>query len=325
MFKEFENIFKDKSGKYMYPTALGDLHAYRRYASSMAKTLEEKINRQYAEFDSGNAKELLRPSMVGKSHPFDILMSKFHFSYKTNLDEKSKLIFSLGDWFEAWVGYTLRRMGYSLLENVEVTWEGMRCHIDFVVKDDYGTETIIEVKTANSRYFNQVRENGVTDERGYLSQLLVYSASLGMPAIWLFVNKDTMDMMFVHLEEVCPPELIDSKIKSISRLCQQYQSVETENEIYEMYSPPPPAIEKDRYGDYKLPLRCYIPNWAHYPELYYNIQSGKTQHGQKRDYVVSFKYPEFYEVPDVTATAVEYDGDRSNENWMIKKFYTGDK
>lgn len=322
MLKEFQNIFKNKSGKYMYPTTPEVLSSHNRYAREMGQVIEEKILKQYSCFDPDECMRLLRPSMVGKVHPFDVLLSKFMFNYQAILDEKSKLIFSLGDWFEAWVGYTLKRMGYNIKENVEVTWEGMKCHIDYIVTNDYGIDIILEIKTANDRYFNQVRENGVTDERGYLSQLLVYSQAVGMPAYWLFVNKDSMDMMLLPLEEVCSQELRECKIKSISRLCQQYQSVESYNDIFEMYSPPPPAIEKNRYGEYKQPIKCYVPKWAQYPEVYYNIVKGKTEYKQARDYVISYKYPEFYTPPDLVAAAIEYDGDKSTEDWLIKKYFT---
>lgn len=318
MLDRFTELLKSQQDVLLQPT-----HLIKVYIGEFGDAITKRLHHQYIEsmFDS----TFLRPSCLGKIHPFDLLYSKFQTLPPSSASEKSKLIFSLGDWFECWVGLTLKRLGYRVEEDVEFTWQGIKGHTDLIVTDDDGQDYVLEIKTANSRYFNQVRDNGVTDERGYLSQLLIYSSAMRLPGYWLFVNKDNMDMMLIALNEVCPDELRKSKILSYGRLAMQYAFIEDILDIYDMYSPPPPGLERDRYQEPKVPHRCYVPAYAHYPNVYYQIKEGRTEYGAKRQYVTGMKYPElinqYMTYEQMCAYSIEYWGDRMNENWLIKKHY----
>ena len=293
ILSRFQDAFKEAgTSDYMYPSEASVRLNYNNYIDKMMEDLSDQMYRKYVQKDKRNEAKVNRPSVLGKLYDFDALYSQINMFDKSRLmSEKLNLIFSIGNFFEAWVIFTLKRMGYSVKTNVEVIRGDLEGHIDIIVTDDDGEDYIIEVKTASSTYFDRILRDGIDDSRGYLTQAACYQNMMGLPLYWLFVNKDTCDLLLVPLNEVVPEDIIQSRYERAHKLS---STIITElKDVFYHAEPPAPSIEKDRYGNHKLDElgnpKLYVPYDCLYPDIYYRLEEGKTSYGKKRNYVVGVK------------------------------------
>ncbi len=133
--------------------------------------------------------------------------------------------FHYGDAYEARVFSLLKAFDPSLkLQNdKEVIHNNVYGHADILVQG-YGETAVLEVKTVNSMYFSGMVKRGYpTDDRGYFSQLAMYSRVLGVPGYWLVKNKETHQVVLLPFPSDLPwlPKLysdIDRKIETMQLL-----------------------------------------------------------------------------------------------------------
>lgn len=263
----------------------------------------------------------LRLSSLGKIPAIEALAHKLRLIEPTPpsaFDEKSKFIFSFGDWFEAYLNFMMERHGYTLEKQREVTWNGVKGHTDAIYIED-GQECLLEIKTASSYYFEQVKALGYpTDERGYLTQFLAYSESTGIPrerCHWIFLDKGTNNILQLPLSAV-PSDLAEQRLNRAKSVIKAFEECEHIDDLYTLVQPPPPNIEKDKYGEYQRHEDGRVKLYPHYSlsnqivKLAYVIEPGKTRWGRARDYVVDYNYPEHLQEhkPDVYRDAECYDG-----------------
>lgn len=266
------------------------------YITTFTCSIGHQLLRAYYDLEDETKGSLLRPSCIGKHYDFDILLSTLNGeSLRKPIDEKLQLTFLLGYFYEAWVGMTLKRLGYNVKEQVDAvdTWTSIKGSIDYVITDDSGQDIILEVKSSSDYYFNKVLESGMSDDRGYITQLCLYQEFSGIPAYWLFINKSDLKMLILPLNEVVPESIRKHKIARARQLALDAPLVKGVDDIWRMVRVPPPSIEMDRLGNYIKEdgkLKLYIPSNALAPNVYYETYEGKTRYGKKRTYVSGFKY-----------------------------------
>lgn len=310
MLDRFIELFSEAGSFYRYPQDPNEYDKVVHALDIFTANMREALYKQYL----SNEFHLIRPSNIGKISDFDLLygsmpenLSATTEIMQANHNEKLKLIFSMGHLFEAWVGFTLRRLGYPMQHDIEVkdSFSPLKAHIDYTVFDDDGSELILEIKTASDYYFNSVLTHGISDERGYITQLVIYQRLTNLPAYWLFVNKTNAKMFLISLDDLVPKDIQDAKFARAQHIAHQAKDMKSLYDIYEMCKIPAPAIECNIKGEYitddkGLP-KLYIPHTAMFPHVYYQTVEGKTNHGKKREYIVDFKYPKGFpkKVPDI--------------------------
>lgn len=257
---------------------------YAKVASTM---VFESLYRQYI-YDETSV-DFMRLSSVGKTAALDLAAKKFGVIPVGNIstvDAQQRLLFWSGDAFECWVYFQLRRLGYTVTTQQVVYYNGVPGHIDFLcIRDD--EKFVLETKTANDYYFKQVSQFGVGDERGYLTQLGGYAEALGVPAYWLFVNKNTSELLVIP----CEKELYAPRLKRLDTIINCLNSINTFEEAYEHLRPVPPSVElykgKPVLDDNGKPL-LYVPSSVSHPDIHYVHETRKTKYSKTRKYVLGY-------------------------------------
>lgn len=310
--KEFNACFKCKDHeKFIQPE---NTEEWEKWATESASIFKHSLSRQYISTERYNP--ILRLSSLGKSSIIELLAKKFGLIQQGSdgtVSEQCRLRFCIGDVFEPIFGFMLQRYGFSILSmQEEVEWNGVKGHTDMLVTTPNGETCVLELKTANDRYFKQVKKN-IGDERGYLTQLCCYSECLKLPAYWVFLNKDTQEIYVKPLLSV-PEEQRMQALKRAKHITEIYEKCESYEDFPLYCKIPPPSIEKYKDGTYKYHedgrLKMYIRAYSiSNPELFYIMEEGKTDYGSKRNYVIDYIYPEKYldRKPNIEDEAMRYD------------------
>jgi hypothetical protein len=285
------------------------------FAEEAGKMAGKMFKRQYASLERDNP--VLRLSGLGKYHIVELLAKKFGLLPQGGDDTVShecRLRFLTGDLFETQMYVILNSFGFKVLETqATIDFNGVSGHSDFIIEMPDGSKYLLELKTANSFYFKQIKK-WIGDERGYLTQLVTYSHCLDLPAAWIFVNKDTSEIFIKELTDV-PQEIRDNKLKRANHLVKAFNECTSFEEFPRYCMVPPPKIEKTKSGEYKYwddgSLRLYVgDNDFKKPELFYVVDRKKNDYGKLRNYVTDFVYPEKYAnlKPDIQESALHFDG-----------------
>ncbi len=111
------------------------LRLEKQYAKEAAKVFEQSLVRQYVEDDTHQT--VWRLSQVGRQPALEILARHFGvipLGGSQTVTPQQRYLFHVGDTFEAWVVFTLKRLGYSILESQStVNYCGIGGHIDFLL------------------------------------------------------------------------------------------------------------------------------------------------------------------------------------------------
>lgn len=302
-----------ESHEYAYPEVKKDYDDY------IVEFNEEVLHSLRRQFLNEEEHKPMRLSALGKTPAFELLakkLNKISMGGKNTVNERLRMIFSLGDWFESYCNFLIKRVGYEIVEQQRtVEWNGVSGHTDSIIKDEDGVEHLLEIKSANDWYFKQVSKQGHPgDERGYLTQLLTYSESTGIPrdrTHWVFFNKNTCEMMVIDLDSV-DNVLAEARLNRARSIIKAYNKCESDKELYTMVQPPPPKIEKTKDGKFVLnddgSLKLYSPPEVGHPDFCYITEWGKTRWGKKRLYVVDYNYPKEYQSykPDIKEMALAH-------------------
>lgn len=310
--KEFYACFKCKdNNKFIQPELP---NSWDEWAKEASQDFFNSLQRQYISCERYNP--VLRLSNLGKSSIIELLAKKFGLIKQGSdgtVSEECRLRFVIGDLFEPIVTFMLKRYGFTINSNQEeVDWNGVKGHTDMVVTTPKGERCVLELKTANDRYFKQIKKS-IGDERGYLTQLCTYSECLKLPAYWLFMNKNSQELFVKPLESV-PEEQRVKALRRAKRVVEVVNSCEEFDEFPNFCKVPPPCIEKYRDGSYKYhddgTLKMYIRAYSMTsPDLFYVMKEGKTDYGARRNYVYDYIYPTRYAnlKPDIQSEAMKYD------------------
>ena len=279
----------------------------------------DSIRRQYLADPHNAGRSFIRLSALGKpavetaiKHPdvkAELLTWGFH---NDPFDETMLLTFALGDWFENWVGFQLRRLGYHIETCVEcstdgqhmVEFEGVKGHLDFIVNDPETNERfVLEVKTMSTNYFQQffdVKYNesdmfilrpgaAGDDERGYMTQLATYMHHTGLPGYWIALDKGTRKLA---VGSPCSED-VDRALARGRRIIPILNGIEKLEDVFTRLRPPPgvPEVYKRQLtGRLKLPsTMAYSP----VKNVFYKITEAKNGYGKLTEYVGKFDIEEY--------------------------------
>lgn len=240
----------------------------------------------------------LRLSQIGKPAVLQALWG-LGFEYDGGVALQQRLTFHLGDVFESLLAFLLEAAGYRIVDHNNSTlnhgtdaaggyieFMGVRGHSDFVVESPEGEQFIVEAKTANDRYFTQFTKSP-DDERGYVSQLVLYEQALDLPGCWVVFNKNTSEIGVQFLTD-------DTRKKAISRaqhIIPLLQGIEHIDDLYfaiqeGKVSAPPPVPEvykRQQTGGYLVPPSMKFTKYRH---CFYDITVDRNGYGKETEYVV---------------------------------------
>jgi len=192
-------------------------------ATLLAKEVEHSTLRQYVNSRSVGQGHWPRMSQLGKplylqalSNPhIQAELLALGVPFKERITERLLHIFWSGDIFEAWVLFKLRQYGFDIIwpdpegNQVDLEIDGVKGHADILVRHK-GTDYVVEVKTMSGRYFSQfvgkppegadifhTTVENARDDRGYRTQLALYSHCLSAEPLWFCVDKSTHTMALV--------------------------------------------------------------------------------------------------------------------------------
>lgn len=288
-----------------HPPEVEVITSWQDHAMKSALIGHDSFIRQYVQ-DHQNP-NLLRLSSVGKTPALDLAAIKFGeiIPQPFIVSPVQRLMFWTGDMFESWVYFQLLRLGYTVNTQLDVNYYGIPGHIDFLCERD-GESFVLETKTANEYYYKQVKENGVGDERGYLTQLGAYSEALGVPGYWLFVNKNTSELQVIPLDK----EQYEPRLKRVRFIVDGLNQLQSFDEAYVLFRPVPPSIElckgKPVLDNDNKPL-LYVPSTVPNPQIHYVTETRKTKYGAPRKYVTGY-HPAYGDRSDIHADALKHAG-----------------
>jgi hypothetical protein len=303
--KHFKDSLKADNGSFVYPVYKSpEYYKFQELIHDFSDDVTHSLSRQFLNEESHTP---IRLSSIGKTPAFEMLAKKLNLlpmGSKRTVPESLRLIFSLGDWFETYLLFTLERMGYEIKETQTlVECFGVTGHIDAVVIDPIDKkEHLLEIKSANEWYFSScVRRGYPMDDRGYLTQLLTYSKSLNIPhdrTHWIMWNKNTGDIEVMDLCNV-PSDLASSRLRRAEAISRAYANCSELKDLYASVKPPPPRIEKTKDGKAVLDanglLKLYPPPEVSHASFCYVLEQGKTKWGKARTYVKDYNYPEEFQ------------------------------
>lgn len=295
----------------IYPKDAHTIDLWEKYNAESTRIVWDVFNDQYITKNTHNP--ILRLSQIGRQPALEIAARKFGVIKEGNdhtVSEEHRLLFWTGGVFESWVYFTLQRLGYTVLSmQTDVMYSGIEGHVDFVVRDHFGNDFVLEVKTANDNYFNQCVSKGVDDSRGYLTQLGAYAAALQMPAYWLMVNKNTSQLHVEKLDE----KKASTRLKRVDQIIDGLSKMSCFEDAYLYFRPQPPSIEyyqkKPAIDNNGNPL-LYVPFNVAHPKLHYLTEQRKTRYNQVRTYVIDYNYPDQYshKKPCIYQSTLDYWG-----------------
>lgn len=245
------------------------------YGTEMGKSL----SRHYVEDRQRGG---LRMSNIGK--PAAVL-ALLHLGYvEPEPRGKSRIIFHMGDMYENWLEVMLKVYGFEMLDSQpEVKFMGITGHADFVIRDPESKEPlIIEAKTMSEGYARMFQRE-LNDDRGYISQLAMYSRGLGYDATWVCFNKGNAETF-----EIVPNEgLMEQKLDRAEQVIRRVRLIRSVDDILEQVRVPPPRPEvyqKKETGKYLVPGSL---SYSPFKRALYVTSDGKNNYGKDTTYVDS--------------------------------------
>jgi hypothetical protein len=258
----------------------------------------------------GRDGRVLRASAMG--HPALELAAKyFKVKLESTIDEKTMLTFWLGHSFEAWLSFL-----YSRSRNVTVRgtqsyheWKGITGHSDFILTGEDGTTFIADAKAINARAFNKYQRYGLLDDRGYATQLALYSASYGdVPACIIMLNKENGKVDHVWLDENKKEECLQ-RAKFVKETIEHIALAKDETDLEKFkrcfchFRPPVPRAEvfRKQYTGRILPPDTMV--YSPLRDLLYETYTGTNNRNEEKTYVSDYLYPEEFQQykPDINA------------------------
>lgn len=288
----------------------------KAYAKEAAEVFKHSLIRQYVEDDTQPS--VMRLSQIGRQPALDILARHFGvipMGGSFTVTPQQRYLFHVGDTFEAWITFTLKRLGYTIIESqTTVQYCGVTGHIDFLCQDPTDGEVfVLECKTACSFYFDRCEKSGTWDDRGYLTQLGAYVEAFkdkypDIQGYWLMTNKDTQTF---HIEKV-QKERYEPRLERLRKIVNAVNTLTRFEDAYTLFRPQPPSVEmrakQPAYWTHNDRPKLYVPADIKFPDIHYVWYDGKNPYGQHRKYVNDYYYPEEFQSykPDVDVTALEH-------------------
>jgi len=242
----------------------------------------------------------LRASQMGK--PALEIAAKYHGVYQSDEDfsDQTKLIFWFGHAFESWLQLYLEKQGYEFCSTQQsYNYKGITGHSDFVVRSPQGQKMVIDAKCVNDRTFEQYRKNGLDDDRGYLTQLAIYSYCEGyIPAAVVMCNKSNGAVSYAWANFLDKDAAL-FRCDSILRVLQDSDQIEGSafdrfNYCFQFFRPPEPRVEihkKEPTGRFLLPDTM---RFSALSDVVYDTYTDYNSRNELKTYVSDYNYPAGY-------------------------------
>jgi hypothetical protein len=269
--------------------------------------LSDSLKKHFAET---RPKGGLRMSNIGK--PATILaLAKLGY-VEPEPRGKSRVIFHLGDVFENLLEVLMQSYGIEVLESqTELKHFGLTGHLDYVIKSPVtGEPVIVEAKTMSPNY-TRIFKRDQNNDRGYITQLAMYSAARKLPATWICFDKGTAETFEVQTN----PGTLQAALEKAEDVIARLDNVQSLEDILHTsggyFRAPPPIPEKYRgkmTGNHLVPVQLKMSPFRY---ALYNIVSGINGYNKPTEYVDGNKtYVEMCNVLDglVEKGEVIYDG-----------------
>jgi hypothetical protein len=195
-----------------------------------------------------------------------------------------------GDQWEAWVKMLLRHWRWCISdtarlvrEQEEVEYMGVKGHIDFVL--DLYTDAgpvLVEVKTMSGRYFDQFTRQP-NDDRGYITQLTCYKEALGLPAVWLCLDKSTHNVAVVQHPGDEATEAVKSRL---SNLVPKMKLVCCLEDVFKLFNLPPGIPEVFKRNETGRLLVHPAMRYSPLRFLFYKISTEPNGYNKSTEYIV---------------------------------------
>lgn len=199
------------------------------------------------QFTKREEKQSIRLSAIGKclkQQAFTLLGEKGE-----DLQPRSRFTFFFGDLIEEIVIFLAKMARVNIhSEQKEVVLDEIKGHIDGIV-DIEGNRYIFECKSMADFSFKEFKENGMSDDWGYISQINAYMEALAINnAILVGINKNTGHMweqifkkddsivscIYSNIQDLKGiqknPELLN-KLESISPIDETFRNKKTGNKV----------------------------------------------------------------------------------------------
>ena len=204
-----------------------------------------------------------------------------------------KMNMFFGNAFEAGLIALMRARGLLIHTQTPLDFNGIPGHIDMLVDG-----CVVEVKTMSEGYFRQFTET-MNDDRGYITQLAVYSHCVGAPGVFLCYDKAAT----VHDDKTPlrlitpPPNLLEERLARAVDVVGTLDSIVCLHDIFEYMEPPAPRAEIYRgneTGNYLIP-ECMKYTAARH--IFYKIEDALNGYKKPTSYIVGINtYDEAMEV-----------------------------
>ena len=244
---------------------------------SYGQAMGDSLARHYAE---DRQKGGLRMSNIGKPA---VVLALAHLGYAEQEPKgRSRIIFHTGDMYENWLEVMLKVYGFEIIDSQpEVNYMGITGHADFVIREPKsGEPLIIEAKTMSEGYARMFSRE-LNDDRGYISQLAMYSAGLGHKATWVCWNKGNSETF-----EIVPNEgLMQQKLDRAEQVIERVRKVKTLDDVLKQVRVPPPRPEvyqKKETGRYLVPGSL---SYSPFKRALYVTSDGRNNYGKETTYV----------------------------------------
>jgi hypothetical protein len=160
-----------------------------------------------------------------------------------------------------------------------VIFEGVEGHIDCVISTPTG-DVLVEVKTMSPYYFDKFVRSP-DDERGYITQLGVYTEALNLEGVWVAKNKATSEVAVV----VPDVEDLEMARHRAHLLVPMLKRIEKFDDIFQVFQAPEPVEEvcrKIKTGRLLIPPEMRYSPWRY---VFYNIEMSRNCYSKPTEYV----------------------------------------
>lgn len=174
-------------------------------------------------------------------------------------------LFHLGDIFEAYVTAAMNAWGIPCVGyQRELSYRGVTGHIDFIC-EEFGHSTLVDAKTMSHWYFTEFCAEP-NDNRGYITQLALYSKLLDLPEpAWVCLDKEKCLIKIVRMNQ----DLVEPAMARVDNIITRLERVNEFEDILTQFKAPPPRAQIRKgveNGNYLLPPSMY--GWKYNPVFY---------------------------------------------------------
>lgn len=203
---------------------------------------------------------------------------------------KSRLIFHMGDMFENFLEVMMQTYGIEILDSQrELTWNGgIKGHLDYIIKSPVtGQPIVVEAKTMSENYARMFSRQQ-NDDRGYISQLALYTDCTGMEGTWICLNKGNAELF-----EITPAEgLFEAARNRAAKVLERIEKVNTLDDVlaYDggQFQLPPPRPERYKNAETGRMILPPSMSFSPFKSALYKLTDDYNQYKKPTKYVEGY-------------------------------------